>query len=100
MPINNMEKEELLKRDITISGMEIKTTQKGTVMTKLKDEKGLNYNIFHTKLDGDESKAYQTYKTLEGGGVGKEIEVIFKEKEFTNEHGTFTARNVAMINVK
>lgn len=94
------DKDELKKEIITIGWMEIKQTKNGSMMTKIKDERGLNFNIFHTKKDTTESKAYGAYKTLEWGGIGKEIEVVYKENEFTNEHWTFTARNVVMINTK
>lgn len=93
-------KDELLKRTITISGLEIKTTKNGSFMTKIKDEKGLNYNLFHTKKDGTESKAYLIYKNLTAGGIGQDVELAYKENELTNEHGTFTVRNIAMMSVK
>jgi hypothetical protein len=93
-------KDDLKKRVVTISGLEIKTTKTGGFMTKLTDEKGLKYNLFHTKKDGNESKAFGTYQTLPAGGIGKQVELVYKENELTNEHGTFTVRNIAMINVK
>ena len=95
-----MEKDTLLKKDITISGLEMKITKSGSAMTKLKDEQGLNYNLFHTKKDGQESKAYATYKGLPAGGIGQTVEVVYKEADFTNEHGDFKSRNVVMINLK
>ena len=95
-----MEKDTLLKKDITISGLEMKITKSGGAMTKLKDEQGLNYNLFHTKKDGQESKAYGTYKWLPAGGIGQTVEVVYKESDFTNEHGDFKSRNVVMINLK
>ena len=99
MPPNNMEgNDELKKQIITISGMELKTMKNGWLMTKLKDEKGLNYNIFHTKKDGSNSRAYEDYSKLPAGGVGATVEMIYKESEFTNEHGTFTSRGVVMVN--
>lgn len=91
---------DLLKKTITISGLEIKTTKTGGFMTKLTDEKGLKYNIFHTKKDGSESKAFEGYQKLPAGGIGKEVDIAYNETELTNDHGTFTVRNIAMLNAK
>lgn len=91
------DKEELLKKEIVISGLEVKISKNGTPMTKITDEKGLKYNLFHTKKDGTESKAYQGYKQLPWGGIGIMCQVVYKESEFTNEHGTFTSRGVVML---
>ena len=92
--------EDLPKKTITISGLEIKQTKTGSFMTKITDEKGLKYNLFHTRKDGSESKAYAEYKELPSGGIGKDVDISYKEAELTNDHGTFTVRNIAMMKAK
>ena len=53
-----METTELLKKTVTISGAETKKTKNGSYMTSLKTEDGEKYQLFHTKKDGSESKAF------------------------------------------
>lgn len=78
---------DLQKMVITIAWAETKQTSNGNMMTKLKDQNGKSYTLFHTKSDGSESKAYQVLKLLPNNGIGLTKEISYSEDSFKGEWG-------------
>lgn len=69
-----MEQQPLIEKVITISGFE----QPSQTQYKIKDEHGLTYSFWSTKQDGNQTKAYQDWHTMQLG-VGKVVAVAYVE---------------------
>lgn len=86
---------ETQKKVITIMSVETKATSTGGTFLKLKDQQNLVYNLFSTKKDGGETRAYQEIKTMLNNGIGRNVEIVFNESEYQNNDGkTVTSRNI------
>jgi hypothetical protein len=84
-----MDNQELQQRNIIIS--EVALQDWGL---KIKDEKGLVYNISSTKKDGSPTVAYQAITQLPNNGMG--LNKCFKFAEVPNKQGG-TSRYVRII---
>lgn len=87
----------LKKKVIKIVEASPKMLDSGSIMTKIKDENNLSYTFFQKKLDGSETKAYQTFKMLPDGGLGQTVEVSFDEQEWSDGVKGGIRRNIAWI---
>lgn len=83
---------DLLNKVITIKGCETKEMKNGKFMSKIKDQDGKNYTIFHTKKDGTESKAYDALKKLPMSGLGKVVKITYKEEPFEKDGQQYVGR--------
>ena len=74
---------ELKKSIIVYSGGEL---GKSYPLTKIVDENGKKYTVFHNKKDGNVSKAYEQLGAL---NLGQKVGVAFNSemKKFTNKEG-------------
>jgi len=79
-----MEDQELLKKRIIYSGMELKTGE--YPRTIIVDEDGKKYLIWHTKKDGTESKASEQLKKLIVG-MSVEVNYVSEKRTFTSKEG-------------
>ena len=84
-----MENQPLKAKNITISGVEVLTWG-----VKLKDEKGLIYNVSQAKKDGQTTRAYLDLTALPNNGMG--LQKCMKYAEAENKQGG-TSRYVRMI---
>jgi len=71
---------DLLKSTITIAGCEVKQTSTGSTQFKIKSHENKTYTLWQTKSDGSESRAYQEFKLLPNNGVGRNVEIAYKEE--------------------
>ena len=90
---------DLIKEQIKVEEVSTKQTKNGSMMTKMKTESGKTFNVFHTKKDGDETKAYSVLKRLEGSGLGKTLEVMYKEDPIEVDGKQLKTRTIVLINV-
>ena len=90
----------LLKKTIKIVNAETKQMSNGKYMTKIKDENGDSYTLFHLKMDGSESKAFSVFKTLPVSWIDSIVEISFKEEEYVREWKTYKSRKIVLINPK
>lgn len=88
---------ELNKKTITIMGCEVKTTSNGSTQYKLKDHENKTYNLWQTKADGNETLAYQGFKNLPSNGVGRNVEIMFKEDPFEMNGKQLTSKTITVL---
>lgn len=87
----------LKKKVIKIVEASPKMLDNGSIMTKVKDENNLTYTFFQNKLDGSETKAYQTFKMLPNSGLGQMVEISFDEQEWSDGVKSGIRRNIAWM---
>lgn len=88
------QKDTLIKKVVKISAAETKSMSNGKYMTKLKDSDGNKYTLFHTKKDGTDSKAFQSFKTFPMSGINSFVEVVYKEESFEKDGTQYTSNKV------
>ncbi len=93
----NEQKDQFNKIATKITGAETKQMSNGGFMTKLKDEKGLTYTLFHTKQDGSDTKVFASFKQLPVSGIGSNVELIFKEESFQSKEDGNTYKSRKLI---
>jgi len=91
------QKQPLAQDIIKIAEAWTRQTKNGSMMTKLKHANWQVFNLFHTKKDGSETKAYSEFKKLEGMWLGKTIEILYKEDLIKVEDKDVTIRTIVMI---
>ena len=92
-----MSEDKLEKKVINITGCETKKMSNGRFFSKIKDEKELTYMLFHTKVDGTDTKAYANFKDLPMSGIGCDVEVMYKEEPYEKDGQTYTSRKLLGI---
>ncbi len=93
----NEQKDQLVKLVTKIVGAETKQMANGGFMTKLKDESGLSYTLFHTKQDGNDTKAFASFKQLPVSGIGSNVEMIYKEESFQSKEDGKTYKSRKLV---
>src|ERR1051325_4491794 len=89
--------DQLLNKTVTILSVEKKATSTGKIFYKLKGDDNRSYQLWLKKADGSESKAYENLKNLENEGLGKVVEISYKEDSGTYEGKPVTYRTIVMI---
>jgi hypothetical protein len=85
----------LINQVIQLSSKEEKLGKFGP-MAKIKDEKGLTYNVYKLKKDGTVSVAWEQ---LQGLNTGEMTQISFAEEIVNHpEHGTYTSRIARAFN--
>lgn len=92
-----MEKDELQKTIIKIEGCDTKAMSNGKFMSKLRGSDGNNYVVFHTKKDGNKTKAFEALEQMPMSGINQYAEVAYKEEKFTKEGKDFVSRKAVLI---
>lgn len=87
-------KDVLIKKTIKIDWAETKAMSNGKYMTKLKDSDGNKYTLFHTKKDGTDSKAFQSFKLFPMSGINSFVEVVYKVESFEKDGTQYTSNKV------
>jgi hypothetical protein len=93
----NEQKDQFSKVVTKIVGAETKQMANGGFMTKLKDDGGLTYTLFHTKQDGNDTKAFASFKQLPVSGIGSNVELIYKEESFQSKEDGNTYKSRKLV---
>jgi len=82
---------------IKITASETKAASNWKLFSKLQDDAWDRYMLFHTKVDWTETKACGGFKTLPFGGIGCNVEIMFKEEPYEKDGKQYMSRKIMWI---
>lgn len=89
---------DIINKVITITGIETKSTARGKVFLKVKDQDNKSYQLWQTKADGTHSVAFTRLEELGGAmAVGKNIEIGYKEEAGDYQGKAITYKTIVNI---
>jgi len=92
-----MNDQPLQKKVITVLEAVAKTTTNGSVQYKIKDQDNKTYTVWASKSDGSESKAYSELKCIPNNGIGRNLEIAYKEEAYDFKGKSLTSRTIMFL---
>lgn len=81
-------------KQITITSVESKQLNNGSVMYKIKDQDNLTYTIFQTKADGNETVAYSSLNRINTNWMNLNVEISYNEEDKEYQGKAYKQRTI------